>query len=219
MMADEVDKVGTADVSAPERRRGITAFDVFMAFNATILIGSTAYAYATAELEFGLYAAVILGMGLLIWRFLRCYHYPLWMLALMQIAIFAHFAGGFIYLGPDHHSLYYHEFFGVRFDKIVHTFNSGVAALVLASIFRQAKMRLEPMEAFVVIGMSTALGAATEILEYFAVMTIPNTGVGDYVNTVEDLMMNVLGATLGYVLWKVGVALSERRSEGKKASG
>ena len=204
--------MGTETAPRASGRKGLTAFDGFMTFNALLLIGSTAYAYATAELEFGLYAAVILTLGLLAWRILRRYHYPLWMLALLQIAVFAHFAGGFLQLPPDNHSLYYHEVLGIRYDKIVHVCNSALIAVVLMSIFRQAKMRLKPMEGFIVIGVVTGLGAAIEILEYFAVMTIPNTGVGDYVNTVEDLIMNLLGATAGYAIYRIAESLSERRA-------
>jgi len=209
--------MGTETIPDRKGRKGLTAFDGFMAFNTLILIGSTAYAYATAELEFGLYAAVILTLGLLAWRILRRYDYPLWMLALLQIAVFAHFAGGFLQLPPDNHSLYYHEFFGIRFDKIVHFFNSALIAIVLMSIFRQAKMRLKPMEGFVIVGVVTGLGAAIEILEYFAVLTIPNTGVGDYMNTVEDLIMNLLGAIAGYVIWRIGETLIGRRVESESS--
>jgi len=170
-----------------------------MAFNGALLVGSTLYAYAVAEWEFGLYAAVILGLGLLAWRALRRYSYPWWMLLALQIGVVSHFAGGFVRLPPDSHSLYWHYFAGVRFDRVVHVYNSAIASLALAHVFRSARMRLEPMEGFVVVGTATALGSAIEIIEYFAVRTIPYTGVGDYANTMGDLLMNGLGAIAGYI--------------------
>lgn len=183
---------------AAARKGWLRPFDIFMGINATALIGSTLYAFQFDELEFGLYAAVIFTFGAVIWKALRKYDYPIWMLAALQLAIVIHFAGGFMRIGPDGHSLYWHEFFGIRFDKIVHVVNSAVGVIVVAHIFREARLRLAPMSGVIVVLVVCGVGAAIEIIEYFAVKVIVNTGVGDYANTVEDLIMNLVGASAGW---------------------
>ena len=181
------------------RWRSIKPFDWFMALNATILIVSTLTTWFTAEFEFGLYAAVLLVAGALGWRYLRRFDYPLWLLALVQIGIVAHFAGGYVKYGPEGW-LYWHHFLGVRYDKIVHFYNSLVAVLVLGVVFQGAGIGLRSIEPFVLVGVVLGLGAAIEIVEYFAVLTIPNGGVGDYANNMEDLVMNLLGGITGVTL-------------------
>jgi hypothetical protein len=181
------------------RLRRLKPFDWFMAINGTALIVSTASTYFTAELEFGLYALVILVAGAIGWRWLRRFDFPLWVLALLEIGIVAHFAGGYVKYGPEGW-LYWHHFLGIRYDKIVHFYNSMVAALAIAIMFRQSRVELGRMAPLVVVGLVLGLGAAIEIVEYFAVLTIENVGVGDYANNMEDLVMNLLGGITGVLV-------------------
>ena len=199
----------TGDTGARSPHR-IKPFDVFIAVNAAFLIGTTLYAYAVAEPEFGLYAVTILGLATLGWWLLRRYDYPIWLLVLVQIGIVAHFAGGFLY-PSDGISLYNHYFAGIRYDKFVHFYNSMVAAIVLSYIFREAGLVMGAFEPFVVVMVTLGLGAFIEIIEYFAVLTIPNTGVGDYANNIQDLIVNLLGGLTGVLLWEAGQWLSARR--------
>ena len=62
--------------------------------------------------------------------------------------------------------------------------------------------------ALLIVLMSSGLGAINEILEFIAVVTMPETGVGGYHNTMLDLCFNLLGGILG-VLWLTW----QRRSE------
>jgi uncharacterized membrane protein YjdF len=199
----------TEDAQARRSRR-IKPFDVFIALNAAFLIGSTLYAYAVAELEFGLYAVTILGIAALGWWYLRRYDYPIWLLVLVQVGIVAHFAGGFLY-PTEGVSLYNHYFAGIRYDKFVHFYNSMVAAIVLSYIFREAGLDLGAFEAFIVVMVTLGLGALIEIVEYFAVLTVPNTGVGDYANNIQDLIVNLFGGLTGVLLWETGQWLACRR--------
>jgi hypothetical protein len=54
------------------------------------------------------------------------------------------------------------------------------------------------------------LGALNEMLEFFVVLTIPDTNVGGYVNTGWDLVFNALGAAIAVVLIAVTYALRDR---------
>ena len=193
------------------QRRRLKPFDWFMSINAIVLIVTTLSTYYTAEWEFGLYSVVLLVAGALAWRFLRRFDYPVWILVLVEIGIASHFAGGYVKYGAEGW-LYWHHFLGVRYDKIVHFYNSFVAVLVFGMLFRQAGVGLRRMEPFVLVGFVLGLGAAIEVIEYFAVLTIHNVGVGDYANNMEDLVMNLLGGTLGVTLMAIGRRISPGRS-------
>jgi hypothetical protein len=53
------------------------------------------------------------------------------------------------------------------------------------------------------------LGALNEVVEFIAVLTLPETNVGGYINTGWDLVYNAIGATVGGLLmW--GLARQER---------
>ena len=49
-------------------------------------------------------------------------------------------------------------------------------------------------------------GALNEVIEFFAVMLLPKTNVGDYENTGWDLVANLVGATVAAttirIVWK-----------------
>ena len=176
--------------------RRIRPFDVFMTVNAGAFAYSAVSTWWTSEWEFGLYAAVLLTAGALGWRYVRRFDFPIWLLLLVQLGIVAHFAGGYVKYGEEGW-LYWHHFLGVRYDKIVHFYVSLVAVLVVDRVFAEAGLGLRPFGPLVLVGVVTGLGAAIEIVEYFATLTIDNVGVGDYANNMEDLIMNLLGALAG----------------------
>lgn len=176
----------------------IRRFDIFVGFNLVLLVATTTYAFFTASAEFGMYAVVMFGIGLLIWKVMRKYDYAVWMLLLLQVGIFAHFAGGFTFV--DGVSLYWYEGLGIRFDRIVHFYNSAIGAVVMLSVYRQAGLTLGTWEPWVVIMTVFGLGAIIEIIEFAAVTVVPNTGVGDHANTIEDMIVNLVGAAVGYLV-------------------
>ena len=200
------------NASHPGKRIHINRFDIFVAFNTVLHMIATYYAYTVSEWEFGLYAVVILVVGFAVWRVFRRYEYPYWMLVLLQIGIIANFVGGFVRI--DGHAVYWHHLAGIRIDKIVHFYNSAVIAVILTYVVREANMRLKPMEGFLIIAARAGLGTIVEMVEYVAVRLLPSTGVGDYANTLEDLISNMLGAVFGYVAFRMLEGLSRKNAEG-----
>lgn len=85
-----------------------------------------------------------------------------------------------------------------RYDQVLHTFGSGVAAAATfqlvtrwtgnAALSRNAHAGLAWLAAL-------GLGALVELVEFVGVLNIPNTNVGDYTNTGWDLVANTIGAT------------------------
>lgn len=173
------------------------SFDWFMGVNAAIL-GTLAFStYYTAELEFGLYALALLLFTGLVWRVLRRFEYPWWLLLLVEAGLIAHLMGGYVRWGPDGSWLYWNDVFGIRYDRIVHYYNSLVAVLAIWTIVKQSDARLGSFEPFFLVMTVLGLGAAIEVLEYAAWRMIPNVGVGDYANNMEDLALNLAGGLSG----------------------
>ena len=83
-----------------------------------------------------------------------------------------------------------------RYDQLVHTlgfFAATIACFESARVLLNARKSI-PL-AIVAILMGIGLGAINEIIEFFAVLTIPDTNVGGYTNTAWDLVANTIGAT------------------------
>jgi len=88
------------------------------------------------------------------------------------------------------------DIFVLRFDQFVHFFGFGVATLLayhlLKPYFNSQTNYKVVYPLLVLIGMG--LGALNEIVEFVAVVTFPETGVGGYFNTALDLVFNMFGA-------------------------
>lgn len=94
----------------------------------------------------------------------------------------------------------------IKFDQIVHTYGSAVAALLMYYFLkRDTSFHGLGIAVFSILGAS-GIGAFNEIIEFMAKMTIPNTDVGGYYNTAVDLCVNAVGAILGtivaFTFWK-----------------
>ena len=84
----------------------------------------------------------------------------------------------------------------LKFDQFVHFFGFGVSTLIawhLIKPYLNEKTNYKivyPLVALVGIG----LGALNEVIEFTAVVLVPETGVGGYYNTALDLVFNMFGA-------------------------
>jgi hypothetical protein len=56
---------------------------------------------------------------------------------------------------------------------------------------------------FIVFCAGMGLGALNEVVEFVAVLTMPKTNVGGYVNTGWDLVANAVGALVAVVAIRV----------------
>jgi len=167
----------------------------------------TAIAWGRGNHEFLLYVVVILAvLGLLVWQQprLKFNTTVLWGLTAWGLM---HMAGGNVRVGDG--VLYevillplVPSLSILRYDQVVHTFGFGVATLVCFHMLRPylrdgVGSPLGLM--FLVVMMGSGLGALNEILEFVAVLTMPETNVGGYENTALDLCSNFLGSTIAAV--------------------
>ena len=169
----------------------------------------TALAWGRGNHEFLLYVVVIIVvLGLLVWKQpkMKFDTTVLWGLTVWGLI---HMAGGNIRVGEG--VLYEVILLPLvpslnilRYDQVVHTFGFGVATLVcfhmLRPYLRDGAGRPAAL-LFLVVMMGTGLGALNEILEFIAVLTMPDTNVGGYENTSLDLCSNLLGSTIAAVVF------------------
>ncbi len=121
---------------------------------------------------------------------------------------FLHLAGGNLHVGDG--VLYnltlvpivgapYHI---LRYDQVVHLFGFGVATLVchhlLKPYLRPDVVGRRTLFVLVVL-MGAGVGALNEVLEFAAVVSVPETNVGGYENTALDLLFNLLGASVAAI--------------------
>ena len=87
----------------------------------------------------------------------------------------------------------------LRYDQVVHLFGFGVATLIchhlLTPYLRENLMNRRTLLILVVL-MGSGVGAINEIVEFLAVLTVPETHVGGYENTLLDMVFNLMGAMI-----------------------
>ena len=91
----------------------------------------------------------------------------------------------------------------LKYDQIVHAYGFGITTWLcwhtLCSYMRKScGIELKPTFGLMVLMAAAGIGfgALNEIVEFIAVLTIPNTNVGGYENTGWDLVANLVGATI-----------------------
>ena len=90
----------------------------------------------------------------------------------------------------------------LKYDHIVHAFGFGLATWIcwqgIRSLMDEPKPTLGVLMLCALGGLG--LGALNEVVEFIAVLTIPDTNVGDYHNTGWDLIANLIGSVVAAVL-------------------
>jgi uncharacterized membrane protein YjdF len=94
----------------------------------------------------------------------------------------------------------------LKYDHIVHAYGFGTTTWVcwqgLRSILRSYDANAQPTLGLMVLSAAAGLGfgALNEVVEFAAVLLVPETNVGGYVNTGWDLVANSVGAILAAIL-------------------
>lgn len=93
-----------------------------------------------------------------------------------------------------------------KYDQFVHTFGFFSATIACYQALRSlinAPRALATAAAAALMGIG--LGAINEVIEFIAVLSMPETNVGGYMNTAWDLVCNTIGATTAAIVclkWK-----------------
>jgi hypothetical protein len=160
------------------------------------------------NVEFVGYIATLLFFVGLIAATQKLARFPAWILWGLSIWGLAHMAGGGITVGG---AVLYAcvlvpivgdgELTVLKYDQLVHFYGFGVTAIVLWHVLRRNFPTLDGTRtifAFAILG-SMGLGALNEIIEFAAVVSLPDTNVGGYYNTGLDLVFNTAGAIVAAI--------------------
>lgn len=148
------------------------------------------------------YVVLIVALAVLVCRLELRYRLgtvTLWGLALWGTG---HLAGGVIPLDGDR--TLYNAVLPVEilhFDRIVHAFGFGFATLACGVVLVRllGQDRLNRPAAVLAVLSGLGVGAANEIVEFFATLILPETNVGGYVNTGWDLVFDLMGGIVATV--------------------
>lgn len=190
-----------------------------IAFTALYMIAAVAGAMVQGNKEFIFYIVVMLaliGVVTLIHRAMTLTGALLWGLSIWGLL---HMAGGLLQLPQGwpfngEHAVLYSWWIipqRLKYDQIVHAYGFGVTTWVCwhclkTSLQRGFGVQLKPTFGVMVIcaAAGVGFGALNEVVEFIAVMTIPNTNVGGYENTGWDLVANHCGAMVAVLIIRFG---------------
>jgi uncharacterized membrane protein YjdF len=201
----------------PEERRIKPAEWAVLGFTLTYVAGFTVWFLGRENYEFILYVLTMLGLIALVGLNVRKAEFPAPMLWALTFWGLAHMAGGGIPVGG---SVLYSlqlidiagdgEFRILKYDQVVHAYGFGVTAWVLFHLLaRHFPLMRGTWTIYTYPALaSIGLGAVNEMIEFSAVVMMPETNVGGYYNTSLDLVFNAAGAIMAMLL--VGWAQSRR---------
>lgn len=174
-------------------------------FTVTYVAIFTAWFLSIGNYEFIVYVLTMVGLMALIAATLGKAEYPpaiLWALSLWGLM---HMAGGGV---PMNGSVLYNlvlipiiDVEGsviLKYDQFVHAFGFGVTAWLLHHLLTRHFPETRGTATALVYPALAAmgLGAVNEMIEFSAVLMVPDTNVGGYTNTALDLVFNALGAVI-----------------------
>jgi hypothetical protein len=178
-----------------------------LTINLVLLTGFGVRFLARQNFEFLIYIGVILFFLGVIGITLRKIDYTTGSLIGLTVWAAMHLAGGGIAIGDG--VLYDLILIPVsktwpilRYDQLVHIWGFGSATVVLFDVLRSVapKPLNKPVATGILLVMGgLGFGALNEIVEFIVSSSIPESGVGGYLNTSLDLCANLIGALLALV--------------------
>ena len=174
-------------------------------FTLAYVLAFAAWFLSIGNFEFIVYIATMVGLIALVALSLRKAEYPAPMLWALSVWGLLHMAGGGV---PVAGSVLYNlhlvplveteQYFILKYDQVVHAYGFGVTAWLLHHLltrhFPDTRGTATAL-VFPALG-AMGLGAVNEIIEFSAVLLVPDTNVGGYYNTALDLCFNALGAVV-----------------------
>ncbi len=179
------------------------------AFTAIYVLAFTVWFLTTGNSEFIVYVVTMVLLIALVGLSLRRAKYPPAMLWALSFWGLAHMAGGGVQVAG---SVLYNlklvpiiqggEYFVLKYDQLVHAYGFAVTAWLLHHLLTQHFPETRGTATGLIYPALGAmgLGALNEIIEFFAVLMVPDTNVGGYANTALDLCFNALGAVTAMLI-------------------
>ena len=175
-----------------------------LVFTALYVLAAIPAALRSGNDEFVFYILVMFVLGGLVWlvhRRVGLTTLTLWGLSLWGLA---HMAGGLWTVTEEIGVLYNYRPFaaGPKYDQVVHAYGFALSTWVCWQALKPALADPRPTPGLLFLSAlgGMGLGATNEIVEFVAVLLIPDTNVGGYLNTGWDLVSNGVGAAVAAVL-------------------
>jgi len=150
--------------------------------------------------EFLIYVGVIAFFIVLISFLHLKFNFSYFVLIGLSIWGLMHMLGGSIIINGDVFYAYWLLPF-LKFDQFVHLFGFFFATLFAYYILKPnlANKISWIGISILLVFMGMGLGVVNEIVEFITVLTVPETGVGGYDNTMWDMAFNSIGAILAVI--------------------
>ena len=186
-------------------------------FTLAYITGFAIWFFGRGNYEFIWYIITMLALIALVGATLNRSRLPARILFALSLWGLAHMAGGGVPVGGG--VLYSAvlvpitgagEMTILKYDQVVHAYGFGVTAWTLWHILAVNFPSMRHSWSIYVFSALAAmgLGAVNEIIEFIAVVAMPDTNVGGYYNTALDLVFNAAGAVIAVIL----IATVERKT-------
>ncbi len=179
-------------------------------FTAAYLLCALAASFIQGNVEFLFYIVVVLILGAGVMAIHARVHFSAGLLWALSIWGLVHMLGGLVHppatwpMDGEHAVLYSLWIIPgyLKFDNPVHAYGFAVSTWACWQSLRAAVPKIKASFGILALcalaGMG--LGALNEIVEFAAVMLIPGTNVGGFVNTGWDLVANLVGSVVAATL-------------------
>lgn len=180
--------------------------------NIALLIAFGTVLLVKKNYEFVIYAGVIVVCLAFICVSFSKVWYSVVTLVGLTIWSLLHMAGGGVYInGVRLYNIILFPLSGkypiLRYDQVVHIFGFAAATLVMFDLLRpllKENLRGYVSLSIVVVMAGLGVGGFNEIVEAVVAATVPQSGVGGYINTALDLIADLIGAVLAvaFINWR-----------------
>lgn len=195
-----------------------------LAFTVIYLAAFTAFFIRDFNIEFIAYVAVIILIFVLLYGTLYKTKIPASILAGLSVWGLLHMLGGSL---PTTDGVLYNwkmlpifegsgELYILKFDQFVHAYLFAVVALLFLHLLRNyfGNRHSQILIGFIAVTASMGVGAINEIIEFIAVLTVPDNNVGGYHNTALDIVFNCIGALLAVLIFYLVDKVKTPRNNG-----
>lgn len=176
-------------------------------------------ALITGNREFVFYVVVLIVLVAVIFAMHRRVGFSPWLLRGLALWAVLHMAGGLVPVPShwptqgEHHVLYSLWLVPgwLKYDQLVHAYGFGITTWAFwqaMGCFVGSSLRPTAGVLFTCVAAAMGCGAANEVVEFIAVLTVPETNVGGYENTGWDLVANAVGAIIAAFVIRLSGARS-----------
>lgn len=183
-------------------------------FNAAYLLVAAYFSLTNQNWEFIVYIIVVLVIGAIVMLMDRRVHFSTGLLWLLSIWGLLHMIGGLVPTPAgwpiDGDKAVFYSWWIIpnllKYDQVVHAYGFGVATWAAWQALKVGANVTKPTLGLMVLCALAGMGfgATNEIIEFLAVLGIPDTNVGGYMNTGWDLVFNAAGTIIAALIIRFG---------------